>query len=160
MGTSRSAFEARSIFVASSVRPLYFRLRWGWEGNHALGVCGWGGVANERKGRSCKHLRTKPEAQVKRAVSITLKTFPPNAPVSLSRVTAHSKAHAAAGTRTCANECGLHEGSPTSPRHSPLSTPVGLNMHLRTAHMHSDHLHAKAPSPPEKLPRPRSSLEV
>ena len=38
MGTSRSAFEARSISFASLVRSLYFRLHWGREGNNALGV--------------------------------------------------------------------------------------------------------------------------
>jgi hypothetical protein len=96
-------------------------------------VCGcvWGGT-HERKGRRGKHLRTKPEAQMERALSIDLKTLPPNAPVSLSRVTAHSKAHAAAGTRTCANGCGLHEGSPTSPRHTHHSAHPSGPQHAST----------------------------
>ena len=83
MGTSRSPFEARSISFASWVRSLSFRLCWGREGNNALGVRVCGGVANERKGRRGKRLQTKPEAQMERALSIDLKTFPPNAPVSL-----------------------------------------------------------------------------
>ena len=78
----------------------------------ALGVgrqqCAWymrvcGGVANERKGRSGKRLRTKPEAQIERALSIALKSFPPNAPVSLSGHSAQQSTHAAAGTQMCAD---------------------------------------------------------
>jgi hypothetical protein len=44
-------------------------------------ACVWGG--RRRNGRSGKRLQSKPEAQMERALSIALKTFPPNAPVSL-----------------------------------------------------------------------------
>ena len=49
VGTSRSAFEARSISFACSVRRLYFRLRWWREGNNALGVRVWGGCKREER---------------------------------------------------------------------------------------------------------------
>ena len=114
-------------------------------GKATLGVRVYGGGAHERKGRRGKRLRTKPEAQRERALclSIDLKTLPPcNAPVSLSRVTQRTAKHmrqlcsyAAAGTHSCANGCGLHEGSPTSPLHTQHSAPQwGLNKQLTSTY--------------------------
>ena len=50
VGTSRSAFEARSISFACSLRPLRSRLRWGWKGNAwCAGV--WEGCKREDTGK-------------------------------------------------------------------------------------------------------------
>jgi hypothetical protein len=61
VGTSRSAFEARSKSFVCSLRPLRSRLRWGWKGNAwCAGVCGGVQTRGYRKGRRGKRLRSKP----------------------------------------------------------------------------------------------------
>ena len=51
------------------------------------------GGASERKGWRGKRLRTKVEAQLELALSTDLKTLPPNAPLSLPRVTQRTAKH-------------------------------------------------------------------
>jgi hypothetical protein len=61
------------------------------------GCVGW--VADEKKGCRGNLLRTKPEAQLDRALSKTLKILPPNAPVSCLSLSGHSAQQSTCGSR-------------------------------------------------------------
>ena len=133
MGTSRSAFEARSIFVASLVRPLYFRLRWGWEGNNALGICMCvGGSQTRGKGGVASVYEPNPK---RRWSGLFLSPSRPSRPtlLPLSGHSAQQSAHAAAGIIRCVLmgvDCmrGLLDmittQHPSGPQHAPTYRPL------------------------------------
>ena len=117
MGTSRSAFGARSISFASLVRLLPSRLRWVWEGNNVLGmrVCGVGCTREESVERQASMNQTQSTDGKGSFYS------PQDSPAQRSCLwgqRAQQSTHAAAGTRTCADERGLHEGFPLHAHHS------------------------------------------
>ena len=134
MGTSRSSFEAQSISFACSVRLLSFRLRWGWEGNNALGVCVcWGG--RKREERAEWQASTNQARSADGAGPFYRPQELPTQRSCLSLGSQRTSTHAAASTQMCADcvDCmrvllhlfyTLTTQHPSGPQHASTYSPL------------------------------------